>query len=551
MYERIKKICIHLRKESENQIYNFNEDIKSKYSQFKNWLLQNGAIFEQYLELPVIYSPFLKIGCKTKEDINENESFLMIPENLMIKSEDLKYFDKYIDNIKEEISEKDLNLLYLILYLYLERKNEKSFYKPFIDVIYIEEYVIYNQLNNEYIEELNDELAIKSIEKRLNKTNEIYELIIKCDKFSEIKKKEFIELYFKIKSRIFELNGNFALIPLLDLFCNDNSLNLKYEIYDSENMVFKYTSLINNNSNLKLNLYMTKSKYLPFNKPSYNKLIPIKVEYNDVEEEEEEEENKKELNINKNDYFSVAISKNNKILKNNIICNNNELCNKKLLKNKGFCLLYNKNDYLEININFERGYILIDKYLENIFEDNYETKNDSPIYNYIKIKIYFNFICTELLKYFRFMYFYKSKNNANAKEYFKYSFNLDIEINIFNLSIKFLEDKLKQMTKKFPFEKDLEDLEKQINNNNKEKDYLKTNFIIFRLSQAIIIKNQINLLNYILRIMKKYNVNGYNNIYDYLNKEKIINDYDSEENTKLKILRFIAYMSQHVDLKNI
>ena len=549
MYERIKKICNHLRKESENQIYNFNEEIKSKYSQFKNWLLQNGAIFEQYLELPVIYSPFLKIGCKTKEDINENESFLMIPENLMIKSEDLKYFDKYIDNIKEEISEKDLNLLYLILYLYLERKNEKSFYKPFIDVIYIEEYVIYNQIDNKYIEELNDELAIKSIEKRLNKTNEIYELIIKCDKFSEIKKKEFIELYFKIKSRIFELNGNFALIPLLDLFCNDNSLNLKYEIYDSENMVFKYTSLINNNSNLKLNLYMTKSKYLPFNKPSYNKLIPIKVEYNDVEEEEEEEENKKELNINKNDYFSVAISKNNKILKNNIICNNNELCNKKLLKNKGFCLLYNKNDYLEININFERGYILIDKYLENIFEDNYETKNDSPIYNYIKIKIYFNFICTELLKYFRFMYFYKSKNNA--KEYFKYSFNLDIEINIFNLSIKFLEDKLKQMTKKFPFEKDLEDLEKQINNNNKEKDYLKTNLIIFRLSQAIIIKNQINLLNYILRIMKKYNVNGYNNIYDYLNKEKIINDYDSEENTKLKILRFIAYMSQHVDLKNI
>ena len=192
MYERIKKICINLRKESENQIYNFNEDIKSKYSKFKNWLLQNGAIFEQYLELPVIYSPFLKIGCKTKEDINENESFLMIPENLMIKSEDLKYFDKYIDNIKEEISEKDLNLLYLILYLYLERKNEKSFYKPFIDVIYIEEYVIYNQIDNKYIEELNDELAIKSIEKRLNKTNEIYELIIKCDKFSEIKKKESI-----------------------------------------------------------------------------------------------------------------------------------------------------------------------------------------------------------------------------------------------------------------------------------------------------------------------------------------------------------------------
>ena len=169
----------------------------------------------------------------------------MIPENLIIKSEDLKYLDKYIINIKEEISEKDLNLLYIILYLYLERKKEKSFYKPFIDVIFIEEDIIYNQLNKENIDELNDEFAIKSIEKRLNKINEVYELIIKCEKFSEIKKKEFIELYFKIKSRIIELNNNLALIPLLDLFCIGNSTNLKYEIYDSENMVFKYTSLIN------------------------------------------------------------------------------------------------------------------------------------------------------------------------------------------------------------------------------------------------------------------------------------------------------------------
>ena len=80
------------------------------------------------------------------------------------------------------------------------------------------------------------------------------------------------------------------------------------------------------------------------------------------------------MKINKNDYFSVALSKNNKILKNSIICNSTELSNLKLLKNKGFCLLYNKNDFLEFNINFERGYVLSDKYLENIFEENYETK---------------------------------------------------------------------------------------------------------------------------------------------------------------------------------
>ena len=323
---------------------------------FKKWLLENGAIFEQ-IEFPVIYGPFNKVGCKSKEDIIENESFLMIPKKLILMSEDLKYLDNDINKIKEDIQEKDLPILYLILYLYLERKKEKSFYKPYLDIIFIEEEIIYNKLNKENLEELNDELTEKSLEKLLNKINEIYELIIQCEKFSEFKKEEFIEYYFKIKSKKIELGNNLVLIPLIDLFFSDNSINLKYEIYDSENMIFKYTTLLNNDSNSKLNVYMTKTKYLPFNKTSYNKLIPFKVDYNG--EEEEIEENRKEIKINNNDYFSVALSKKNNILKNNIICNNNKLCNKKFLKNKGFCLLYNKNDYLVIKINFKRGDILL------------------------------------------------------------------------------------------------------------------------------------------------------------------------------------------------
>ena len=216
------------------------------------------------------------------------------------------------------------------------------------------------------------------------------------------------------------------------------------------------------------------------------------------------------------------------------------------MKYKGYCLLYNKNDYLTIKINFKRGDILIDRYLKEIFLKNYELENDDPIYNDIKIKIYFNYISTDLLKYFRFYYFYE-KNNA--KEYFKYKFNLDIELKIINSSITYLEDKLKIMEKNYSFENDLKDLEKLIFN-NKEKNSLKVNIFIFRLSQKIILKNQIDLLNYIMNIMKKYKVDSYNIIYDYIKKEKIPSEYDSEENTKLKILRFIAYMSQYIDLKN-
>ena len=541
MNKKIQKICDCLKKESDKKAYYFNEDLKKKYKAFKNWLLENGAIFDNYIDFPIRYSYFSKIGCKSKENINENESFLLIPKDLIISSRDLYYLDKYIFNIKEEISDKDLPSIYLTLNLYLEKKDKNSFFKPYIDIIFLEEEMLYDKLTKENLIQLEDDITIKSIEKVFDKLNDIYELIIQCNKFSEMKKEEFHECYFKVMARKIEFNNYCAMIPLLDLFYYDNSINIKYEIYDSENMMFKYTSLLN--TNIKNNLYMTKSKYLPINKPSYNKLIPFIVDYQDNEREEEE---KNIIKFNKNDYFSVAISKNNTILKNDILCTNNTLCNKKLLKYKGYCLLYNKNDYLTIKINFKRGDILIDRYLKEIFLKNYELENDDPIYNDIKIKIYFNYISTDLLKYFRFYYFYE-KNNA--KEYFKYKFNLDIELKIINSSITYLEDKLKIMEKNYSFENDLKDLEKLIFN-NKEKNSLKVNIFIFRLSQKIILKNQIDLLNYIMNIMKKYKLDSYNIIYDYIKKEKIPSEYDSEENTKLKILRFIAYMSQYIDLKN-
>ena len=541
MNKKIQIICDCLKKESDKKAYYFNEDLKKKYKAFKNWLLENGAIFDNYIDFPIRYSYFSKIGCKSKENINENESFLLIPKDLIISSRDLYYLDKYIFNIKEEISDKDLPSIYLTLNLYLEKKDKNSFFKPYIDIIFLEEEMLYNKLTKENLIQLEDDITIKSIEKMFDKLNDIYELIIQCNKFSEMKKEEFHECYFKVMARKIEFNNYCAMIPLLDLFYYDNSINIKYEIYDSENMMFKYTSLLN--TNIKNNLYMTKSKYLPINKPSYNKLIPFIVDYQDNEREEEE---KNIIKFNKNDYFSVAISKNNKIVKNDILCSNNILCNKKLFKYKGYCLLYNKNDYLTIKINFKRGDILIDRYLKEIFLKNYELENDDPIYNDIKIKIYFNYISTDLLKYFRFYYFYE-KNNA--KEYFKYKFNLDIELKIINSSITYLEDKLKIMEKNYSFENDLKDLEKLIFN-NKEKNSLKVNIFIFRLSQKIILKNQIDLLNYIMNIMKKYKVDSYNIIYDYIKKEKIPSEYDSEENTKLKILRFIAYMSQYIDLKN-
>ena len=206
MYERIQKIGNYLKKEKENKEFYLNEEINNKFKIFKNWLLENGAIFDNIIEFPVINNHLLKIGCKSKENINENESFLMIPKNLIIISNDLEYLEKYIEEIKEEIPEKDLPILFLALYLYLEKKDENSFYKPYIDIIFIEKENILDLLNKDNLNKLNDDLAVKSIEKMFNNINDIYELIKQCKKFSGIKKEEFIECYIKVISRKIKLN---------------------------------------------------------------------------------------------------------------------------------------------------------------------------------------------------------------------------------------------------------------------------------------------------------------------------------------------------------
>lgn len=556
MYERIQKICSYLKKENENSDMYISKEIKEKFKIYKNWLIENGAIFKENIDFPFTYGPFHKVGCKTISNINENEVLIQIPKSLIINSEDLIYIEKYIKNIIDELSEEEIPTIYLILYLYLEKQNQNSFYKPFIDILFLNEKnnnFINNKWNEKTLSELNDEISINTFEKMINNIEEIFDLIKQCDKFLNMTKNDFLNCYFQVISNKIDLNDkndNSILVPLVHLFIEDNSIKLKYEIYDSENMIFKYTSNLNDENDSKINLWMTKSKFLPNNKPSYNKLLPFLVEYDKEKdnEEDEDDENKEIVKINNNDYFSIAVTKNEKIEKNNFICcNQSYLSNKKIFKNKGFCLLYNKNDYLNIKFKFNRGELLTDKYLENIFSDKYQTKNDDPIYNTLKIKIEFNDISSNLLKYFRFMYFYETKKNA--KEYFKYHFDLKLEMHFINSAIDFLKNKLKTMEINYSFDIDMKNLENEIYN-QKEPNYFKTNLLIFRISQKIILKNQIELLSYILKIMTKYNnkIRGYNNIFDYIDKEKILIEYDKEEYSRMKILRFIAYMIKTVDL---
>ena len=555
MFERIQKICNYLKKENDNTDIYINKEIKEKYNIYKKWLIENGAVFDKNIDFPFTYGPFHKIGCKSISDIDENEAIILMPKNLIIKSEDLQYFEQYIKDVIDDLYEDDLPAIYLTIYLYLEKQKQNSFYKPYIDILFLQDNnndnSIYDKWDEKKITELNDEITIKSFEKILNKTEEIYNLIKQCDKFTNLTRNEFLNCYFQVMSKKLDLNdynNNSVLIPILDLFYKDDSIKLRYEIYDSENMIFKYTTFLNDINNSKNNIQTTKSKYLPISKPTYNKFIPLLVDYDDVEEDSEGKEKvKKIVKINNNDYFSLVLSKNEKISYSNIVCSNiNDLCNKKIFKNKGFCLLYNRNDYLTVKFNINRGELLIDKYLEIIFGGKYQTKNDDPIYNTLKIKIEFNNISFDLLKYYRFMHFYEVKKNV--KEYFKYRFNKDSEINIINKAIDFLKNRFKMMEINYSFDADLKDLENEIY--KKDANYVRTNILIYRVSQKIILKNQIDLLSFILNIMIKYRkeITGYNSIFNFIDKEKYVNEYDKEEYTRMKILRFIAYMSKYIDL---
>ena len=421
MFERIQKICNYSKKENDNTDIYINKEIKEKYNIYKKWLIENGAVFDKNIDFPFTYGPFHKIGCKSISDIDENEAIILMPKNLIIKSEDLQYFEQYIKDVIDDLYEDDLPAIYLTIYLYLEKQKQNSFYKPYIDILFLQDNnndnSIYDKWDEKKITELNDEITIKSFEKKLNKTEEIYNLIKQCDKFTNFTRNEFLNCYFQVMSKKLDLNdynNNSVLIPILDLFYKDDSIKLRYEIYDSENMIFKYTTFLNDINNSKKNIQITKSKYLPINKPTYNKFIPLLVDYDDVEEDSEGKEKvKKIVKINNNDYFSLVLSKNEKISYSNIVCSNiNDLCNKKIFKNKGFCLLYNRNDYLTVKFNINRGELLIDKYLEIIFGGKYQTKNDDPIYNTLKIKIEFNNISFDLLKYYRFMHFYEVKKNV-------------------------------------------------------------------------------------------------------------------------------------------
>ena len=532
MIDRIKSLSDFFNKENENPSLNINPTLFQKYSLFKKWLISNGAIFTKNLDFPYTFGPFNLIGCKSLSDINENESILLIPKKLMIISKELLYLNEYIEDIEEDLYEDtDMSTLYLTLHLCLELDNKNSFFRPYFDLILFN----HNYLDDFTKENLNffeeDDNIIISIKQTLDELDELYNVIKEGKYFKTITKKNFFFCYSQVVSRQFYIDKNCtALIPLADLL-NHNNLMVHYELYDSENYVFKYTDSFTVSSDINKDIIPTYIKEYPKNDiDSIKEIKPFNI--NNINNSTESEDN---VNINDNDYFSISTSKGERIDKGKQVFNNYyNGGNKYLLKNYGFCLIDNKYDYTLINFNIEKGKdIYLDKYLEIVFGKKYKTNSD-PFYNILKIKIFFNEANFFLVKYFRFFYFYESVKDI--KQYVNYKFDIDLEISFIQLSIERL--KLKYNCDKIT---ELDELENELFNNKEKINCFKVNALIYRITQKRNIMHQIDLLEFILRIIIKYKkeIKCYKDLLLYQKDFVNISRYDTDENSKIKLIKFI------------
>ena len=532
MIDRIKSLSDFFNKENENPSLNINPTLFQKYSLFKKWLISNGAIFTKNLDFPYTFGPFNLIGCKSLSDINENESILLIPKKLMIISKELLYLNEYIEDIEDDLYEDtDMSTLYLTLHLCLELDNKNSFFRPYFDLILFNHNYLddFTEENLNFFEE--DDNIIISIKQTLDELDELYNVIKEGKYFKTITKKNFFFCYSQVVSRQFYIDKNCtALIPLADLL-NHNNLMVHYELYDSENYVFKYTDSFTVSSDINKDIIPTYIKEYPKNDiDSIKEIKPFNI--NNINNSTESEDN---VNINDNDYFSISTSKGERIDKGKQVFNNYyNGGNKYLLKNYGFCLIDNKYDYTLINFNIEKGKdIYLDKYLEIVFGKKYKTNSD-PFYNILKIKIFFNEANFFLVKYFRFFYFYESVKDI--KQYVNYKFDIDLEISFIQLSIERL--KLKYNCDKIT---ELDELENELFNNKEKINCFKVNALIYRITQKRNILHQIDLLEFILRIIIKYKkeIKCYKDLLLYQKDFVNISRYDTDENSKIKLIKFI------------
>ena len=466
------------------------EDISQKYINFKKWLDENGTIYPK-LNFPVKFNNIF--GCEATEDIKENSCIFYIPYKLLIDSSNIKY-----DFLPQSL--KDNNTIKLVLFLLEEyNKKEKSFYKPYIDLILINDFKNYTPFwSRDDLLELNDDMVEENINYYMNEIIDYYDDIVEKSRI-KIDFMLFKLFYVFVFSRQFNIGDDkMLLIPLADLLNHSPYADIKYEFLDSKNMIMKYTSDFNDNNNLSKDIISNNLKnYTDFSDffkyYNRNKIIDNNVNNNEIKiiNVNYDEDEEKNYELTNDDYF--VISTNSQIFKKGSqIFNNYGICsNEYLLVNLGFCLIDNPGDKTKVVLNIIKPENYLKKFLEKYYLDDFLNKDSYIKDKIIKIRLYVkrNKISKKILNIIRYEIYKEPKK-----------FEKKLEIECLNKYINFINSKI-EMNNISPF---------KLINNIKEmiyqtgiKDENKFNITVFKLTQKLnllyqkeVINNMINILNH-------------------------------------------------------
>ena len=490
------------------------EDVLEKYNNFKKWLDENGAIYPR-VSFPQKFANI--IGCEATEDIKENNCIFYIPYKLLIDSSNINL--KYLPS-----SLKNNNTIKLVLFLIEEHsKKEKSFYKPYIDLILINDFRNYTPFwSKGDLLELNDDVVEENINYYINEIVDYYEEII--DK-SEIK---FDFILFKlfyvfVFSRQFNIGDNkMLLIPLADLLNHSPYADIKYEFFDSKNMIMKYTSDFNDNNNLSKDIVSNNlKKYTDFsdffmyynarNKKEENEIKTIDVNYKETED--------KNYLLTNEDYF--VISTNSQIFtKGSQIFNNYGICsNEYLLVNLGFCLIDNPGDKTKVVINIPNPKDYLKKFLEENFLEDFLNKDSYLKDKIIKIRLYVkrNKIAKKILSIIKYE-IYKEQKKFEKKS----------ELDCLNKYINFINSKI-EVNNISPFK--LINAIKEMIYKTGIKEENKFNITVFKLTQKLNLLYQKEIINNMINIL---NSDEQNEIINYETFLEHVNKYDNIKSIYLK-----------------
>ena len=475
----------------EDKEFIFKNDIIDIYSKFKIWLNDNGAIYPN-IEFPIAYLKGRKIGCKTTKKIDQNSAILYIPYKLIIDSSKIE-----VNTTLPSLSRHNATKISYFLMKEID-KGQKSFYKPYIDLILSNNFNSYPVFWNEDDKiELNDgdfEDKISNYNDEINQTCDLMKKKTDVTKFEHVL---FKKIYTFVISKQIVINENRSLlVPLVDLLNDKPTIDVKYEIFDSNNFVMKYTSDFDKEKNDKnLLVYTNCENYFEHVKNIENKNVDKNKIAFDINLYD-----KKNFDINETDYFVLSTNSEQTFKEGEQIFNNfGKKSNEILLLNHSLCLIDNIYDSTILLLTTKQA----DKFTAN-FVIEHMIKNlvnigtyDADNYLQLQFKIPRNKISTKAFNFFKYI------NILGRMRFEDYIFIKKVELEILESYLNFLTDSIFKM--KFPIFKAINILKDMIARGTFHPN--QKNIIAYKLTEKVNVEYQKEYIQFMLNVVTKCDEN--------------------------------------------